>query len=381
MKQTAIITGITGQDGSYLAEDLLEKDIRVFGGIRRSSSSNLSRIAHLIDHPDLNLIHFDLMDGCSIENFVRTVYDSVHTLIQFDNYIQVYNLAAQSHVGDSFNIPTVTHKVNALGVITLLESLHKHFKKNFRFYQASTSELYGNGKNKRGRTKEMTEETPFNPVSPYAVSKMCSFLTVKNYREAYGIHAVNGILFNHESPRRGLDFVTRKITNYVARYALNKVERNQPLQLGNIRARRDWGDAREYVRAMDLMINKAKDETVTDYVVATGDTYSVKSFAETAFRKIGVSLDWSGTGERTKATNRNSKEEVLIEVNKNLYRPIDINHLLGNPAKIEANLQWKSTVSIKQLVSDMVDNDIEILKHDKTDYKKRAYDSAMRTSS
>ena len=367
MKQVAIITGITGQDGSYLAEELLKDDIHVFGGIRRSASApyNLQRISHLMDHPNLKLIHFDLMDACSIEKFVRTVYDHVQNILQLGNYIQVYNLAAQSHVGDSFRIPTVTHQVNALSVIALLESLRTHFGNNFRFYQASTSELYGNikiDKKVSPQIQAMTEETPFNPESPYAIAKMAAYLTVQNYRKAYDIHAVNGILFNHESPRRGMDFVTRKITNYVAQYALNRVPGNQPLQLGNLKARRDWGDAREYIKAMRKMLVEAQGDKITDYVVATGNVYSVRTFVQLAFQKIGVMINWVGSGVREKGKNQSNGKDVLVEVNKDFFRPVDVLYLVGNSTKIKENLNWESTVSLKHLVSDMVEHDIELLK-------------------
>ena len=364
MKKIAIITGITGQDGSYLAEDLLKEDVHVFGGIRRSASSpyNLQRISHLVDNPNLKLIHFDMMDSCSIEKFVKTVYDHVHDVLLLGNYIEVYHLAAQSHVGDSFRIPTVTHQVNALGVIALLESLRTHFKNNFRFYQASTSELFGNIKTKSKAPKAITECTPFNPESPYAIAKMAAYLTVQNYRKAYDIHAVNGILFNHESPRRGLDFVTRKITNYVAQYALNRVPGNRPLQLGNLKARRDWGDAREYVKAMRMMIGENDDNKITDYIVATGEAYSVRTFVQLAFQKIGVMVEWSGTNSRQKGRNANNGKDILIEVNKNLFRPVDVLYLIGDASKIKNNLNWEATVPLKHLISDMVENDIELLK-------------------
>ena len=318
-----------------------------------------------MDHPNLKLIHFDLMDACSIEKFVRTVYDHVQNVLQLGNYIQVYNLAAQSHVGDSFRIPTVTHQVNALSVIALLESLRTHFGNNFRFYQASTSELYGNikiDKKVSPQIQAMTEETPFNPESPYAIAKMAAYLTVQNYRKAYDIHAVNGILFNHESPRRGMDFVTRKITNYVAQYALNRVPGNQPLQLGNLKARRDWGDAREYIKAMRKMLVEAQGDKITDYVVATGNVYSVRTFVQLAFQKIGVMINWVGSGVREKGKNQSNGKDVLVEVNKDFFRPVDVLYLVGNSTKIKENLNWESTVSLKHLVSDMVEHDIELLK-------------------
>ena len=368
MKQVAIITGITGQDGSYLAEDLLEQGVQVYGGIRHTSTApyNLERISHLIEkYPyALTLIHFDLMDASSIEKFVKEVYDNVHNVVKLGNYLQVYNLAAQSHVGDSFRMPTVTHQINALGVIGLLQSLHTHFNTSFRFYQASTSELYGNIKANGKKVRKMTENTSFSPESPYAVAKMAAYQTVVNYRKAYNIHAVNGILFNHESPRRGVDFVTRKITKYVANYALNRVPYDRPLQLGNLAAQRDWGDAREYIQAMQLMLNKAEGDKVTDYVVATGDTYSVKTFVTQAFERVGVTLEWRGSGLHEKGVqNNNGTQDILVEVNPEFYRPIDVSYLCGNPEKIEKNLRWKPKVSLPELISDMVENDILLLKN------------------
>ena len=371
MRKAAIITGITGQDGSYLAEDLLEQGIQVFGGIRRSASSpsNLERIVHLVDNPDLTLLHFDMMDACSVEKFVSNVHDKIRHFVGLGNYVEVYNLAAQSHVGDSFRIPTVTHQVNALGVITLLESLRIHFKDNFRFYQASTSELYGNVEasytTNSYKVVGITENFPFNPESPYAIAKLAAHLTVKNYREAYGIHAVNGILFNHESPRRGVDFVTRKITRYVAQYALNRVPAHVPLQLGNLDAERDWGDAREYVKAMQLMVNEADDKKIMDYNVATGRMTSVRSFVEQAFNKIGITIDWTGHGMEEKGHNNIGHEEVLVEVNPELFRPKDVLCLLGNCNTIKTNLNWRPTVNIKDLISDMVEHDLELVKQEK----------------
>ena len=263
MKQSAIITGITGQDGFYLEEYHLERDIEVYGGIRKNSSSpsNMGRISHLLDHPNLHLENLDLLDSLSIAQFVTHVDTQTFPYRrQGFNPIQVYNLAAQSHVGDSFRIPKLTHDVNAVAVITLLDRLHAHFgtHNGFRFYQASTSELYGNPADNGSEIIMMDEDTPFNPASPYAIAKAASFQIVKNYRETYGIHAVNGILFNHESPRRGVDFVTRKVTRGVAAYALGKT--NEPIELGNVNAKRDWGDAREYIEAMYIMLNEAEGD-------------------------------------------------------------------------------------------------------------------------
>jgi GDPmannose 4,6-dehydratase len=208
----------------------------------------------------------------------------------------------------------------------------------------------------------MNEKTPFNPESPYAVAKMAAFQTVQNYRKAYGIHAVNGILFNHESPNRGSDFVTRKITKYVAQYSRNAVEDNKPLQLGNLNAKRDWGDAREYIKAMQLMLNVAEGDKITDYVVATGDVNSVRTFVAQAFQKIGVYMEWIGEGAIEKGINKTNGRDILVEVNSEFYRPIDVGYLCGDSSLICKNLRWKPTVQLKQLISDMVEHDIQLLK-------------------
>jgi len=360
MQKLAIVTGMTGQDGSYLTEYLLNTGYKVYAGVRRISmplSSN-SNIKKFINHPNLTIINLDFLDSSSIQSFVETVgkYCSGYLKIM-DNYIEVYNLAAQSHVGESFKIPTLTHQINAVGVITLLDALYYVFNKRFKFYQASTSELYGNtafdNKNK------LDEQSEFNPASPYAISKLSAFLTVKNYRKAHDIHAVNGILFNHESPRRGVDFVTRKITDGVAKYATGQ---NQgPIQLGNIRARRDWGDARDYVKAMHLMLQPTKEDNVRDYVVATGETFSVKDCCNLAFKKIGVTLRWVGTGIHEAAMN-NENNEVMIQINSKFYRPSDVEYLLGDSSLIQNNLNWKIKHSFRDLVFDMVEHDIELCK-------------------
>ena len=362
MQTSAIITGITGQDGSYLAEYLLERDIQVYGGIRKTSSSpsDLARIQHLLHHPNLFLEHLDLLDPLSIAKFVSFVDNNTHMYRkQGFNPIQVYNLAAQSHVGDSFRIPTVTHQINAVAVLILLDRLHAHFGENdgFRFYQASTSELYGNLKG-TGEVVEMDEDTPFNPASPYAVAKAAAFQTVKNYRETYNIHAVNGILFNHESPRRGIDFVTRKITRGVADYALGKID--TPIELGNVNAKRDWGDAREYIEAMYVMLNEAEGETIQDYVVASGTTHSVRKFVTAAFKVIGIQVKWKGKGLDEVAVDIKTNN-TLVKINKDFHRPLDVQALLGNPKKIKENLRWQPKTTFEELVEDMVNSDIALL--------------------
>jgi GDPmannose 4,6-dehydratase len=361
MQKLAAITGITGQDGSYLAEYLLENGYKVYAGIRRTSiplSSN-TRLHNLIDHPNLTLINLDLLDNGSIKSFVETIKSYVTSYMTImDNYIEVYNLAAQSHVGESFKIPVLTHQINAVAVVGLLEAFTEIFRKQFRFYQASTSELFGN--EATGTEKSLSEQSSFKPTSPYAIAKLSAFLTVKHYRETYNTYAVNGILFNHESPRRGLDFVTRKITNGVAQYATGK--NKGPIMLGNVHARRDWGDARDYVKAMHLMLNTSGSK-ITDYVVSSGETYSVKDFCNMAFEKIGIILNWQGKGLYEYAVNKNgTTKEVLIEIDSRFYRPSDVEYLLGDSTKIRENLNWQPSVSFKQLVFDMVENDIEQIK-------------------
>jgi|TARA_R100000750_G_scaffold53533_1_gene38996 GDPmannose 4,6-dehydratase len=362
MQKYAIITGITGQDGSYLAEYLLNKDYHVFGSVRKSSSNSMERLDPIKDNPNLQLINMDFLDTGSIDNFVHTVYNKCKPSLCISEDLEVYNLAAQSHVGESFKIPSITHQINAVGVIILLESLRNYFKDRFRFYQASTSELFGNTGSKKNII--LNETAPFSPTSPYAIAKASAFYTVKNYRKAYDLYCVNGILFNHESPRRGKEFVTRKITLGIAEYASGK--NTSPIQLGNIYAQRDWGDAREYVKTMHLMLTKQevmdgilnKYHEVTDFVVATGETRTVKDFCELAFNKIGVGLEWIGRGVNEKAINLNNKEETLIEVNKEFYRPSDIHYLLGDASLIKEKLKWKYQNTFKDLVDDMVESDL-----------------------
>ncbi len=320
----ALITGVTGQDGSYLAEFLLKKNYQVFGIIRRSSSINTARLDAFYEEPQikdrkLNLIYGDLNDASSINRILRTVKPD-----------EIYNLAAQSHVKVSFEIPEYTSEVTGLGALRILEGIAESGIKS-RFYQASSSELYG-----RSDETPQNENTPFRPVSPYAVAKLFAYWTTVNYRESYNIFACNGILFNHESPRRGETFVTRKITKAVARI---KLKLQDKLYLGNLDAKRDWGYAKDYVEAMWLMLQQEKAD---DYVIATGETHSVKEFVEEAFSY--VKLDY--------------KKHVLID--KRYFRPIEVNALQGNYEKARKKLGWKPKTSFKQLVHLMVDADIEV---------------------
>jgi GDPmannose 4,6-dehydratase len=321
-KKKALITGITGQDGSYLAEFLLAKGYEVYGLIRRSSSFNTGRIDHLYRDPHekavrLKLVYGDLADASSLNHLIRDVAPD-----------EVYNLGAQSHVRVSFDVPEYTGEITGLGTIRLLEAIRDNGGRA-RFYQASSSEMYG-----QVRETPQTEKTPFYPRSPYAAAKIYAYWMTVNYREAYGIFACNGILFNHESPRRGETFVTRKITRALARikYGLQK-----KLYLGNLDARRDWGFAGDYVEAMWLMMQaKAPD----DYVIATGETHSVREFLEMAFRHAG--LDW----------------KKYVAIDKRYFRPTEVELLLGSAAKARRKLGWKPKVGFEELVRMMVDADM-----------------------
>jgi len=317
--KTALITGITGQDGSYLAELLLQKNYRVFGMVRRSSTENFSRIEHLRNK--VELVQADLLDQRSLDRTLLKVQPD-----------EVYNLAAMSFVPTSWEQPVLTAEFTAVGVTKLLESLHAH-SPQARFYQASSSEMYG-----KVLEVPQTETTPFYPRSPYGVAKVYGHYITVNYRESYGMFACSGILFNHESPRRGLEFVTRKITDGVARIKLGLATE---LRLGNLQAQRDWGFAGDYVRAMWLMLQQ---ETADDYVIGTGETHSVEEFVSIAFDRVG--LDW--------------KKHVVID--PKFYRPAEVDLLLGSPAKATAKLGWKPEVSFRRLVEMMVDSDFAALK-------------------
>ena len=324
--QTAFITGITGQDGSYLAELLLSKGYEVHGLIRRSSSFNTSRIDHIYQdihepNPKLFLHHGDLIDGVGLTNLIREIQPD-----------EVYNLGAQSHVQVSFSMPQYTGQVDAVGAVGLLEAI-RSAEVNTRFYQASTSELFGQ------TPPPQNEESFFKPQSPYAAAKLMAYWCTVNYRDGYGMHASNGILFNHESPRRGETFVTRKITRAVAEIAAGS---NKKLFLGNLDAIRDWGFAKEYVETMWLMLQKDKS---SDYVVATGVGATVKDFAAAAFARAG--LNW----------------QDHIEVDQKYIRPTEVDALIGNPTKAERELNWKAKTHWKELAELMVDADIEAKKN------------------
>ena len=336
--KTALITGITGQDGSFLAELLLEKGYDVHGTIRRSSVDFRERIAHLEGHPNFHLHYADLSDSMSIIQVLNKVRPD-----------EVYNLAAQSHVQVSFDSPEFTADVDATGVLRLLEGIRQTgLTKTCRFYQASTSELYG-----KVEEVPQNEKTPFHPYSPYAVAKLYGFWIVKEYREAYGMYACSGILFNHESERRGETFVTRKISLAAARIAQGKQEK---LYLGNLSSLRDWGYARDYVECMWLILQQDQPD---DYVIATGEQHSVREFCLLAFRRAGIELKFEGEGPDEKGIDVKTGK-VLVEVSPDFYRPTDVVNLWGDPSKARNELGWDPTkkTSFEQLVNLMVDADM-----------------------
>jgi GDPmannose 4,6-dehydratase len=324
MAKKALITGITGQDGSYLAELLLEKGYEVYGIIRRASTFNTGRIDHIYEdphtNPKLKLLYGDLSDS-----------SSVYTILSEVQPDEIYNLAAQSHVRVSFDIPEYTADVTALGAVRILEAMHKLGLKA-KYYQASSSEMYG-----KVQAVPQTETTPFYPRSPYAVAKLYAHWITVNYRESYDMFACSGILFNHESPRRGETFVTRKITRAVAHI---KAGLQDKLYLGNLDSKRDWGYAKEYVEAMWLMLQQDKPD---DYVIATNETHTIREFLDVAFGHVG--LDW----------------EKYVEIDKRYYRPAEVDLLIGDPSKAEKQLGWKPKTTFEELTKLMVDSDIDLL--------------------
>lgn len=336
--KTALITGITGQDGSFLAELLLEKGYEVHGTIRRSSVDFRERIAHLEGKPHFHLHYADLGDSMSIMQVIGNVRPD-----------EIYNLAAQSHVQVSFDSPEYTANVDATGVLRILEAVRlSGLKDTCRIYQASTSELYG-----KVEEVPQNEKTPFHPYSPYAVAKLYGFWIVKEYREAYGMYCCSGILFNHESERRGETFVTRKITLAAARIAQGKQEK---LYLGNLSSMRDWGYARDYVECMWLILQQPSPD---DYVIATGEQHSVREFCLLAFKRAGIDLVFEGEGENEKGIDK-ATGKVLVEVSPDFYRPTDVVNLWGDPTKARKELGWDPSkkTSFEQLVNLMVDADM-----------------------
>ena len=327
-----MITGVTGQDGSYLAELLLSKDYDVYGIARRTSRSNTERIVGILDHPRFFLKEADLSDI----NSLRSVFEEVSHYKR----IEVYNLGAQSHVHTSFRQPELTADIDGLGPLRILEILRSMNLTNARFYQASTSELYG-----KVMETPQSETTPFYPRSPYGVAKLYAFWIVKNYRESYGMFACNGILFNHESERRGEEFITRKITKGIARL---KKDPEFVLELGNLDAKRDWGYAPDYVEGMWRMLQEEKPD---DYVLATGETHTVREFLETAWGPI----IWKGQGIHERGEDVNGR--VIVKVNPEFYRPAEVELLIGNPRKAWCQLGWKATTTFSELVTRMVKHD------------------------
>ncbi len=345
-QKTALITGITGQDGAYLTRLLLDKGYRVCGVKRRSSSFNTGRIEDIVEdphveHPRLSLHYGDLTDST---NLIR--------LVQETRPDEIYNLAAQSHVAVSFETPEYTANADALGVLRLLEAIRiLGMEKTTRFYQASTSELYG-----LVQETPQRESTPFYPRSPYAAAKLYGYWMVVNYREAYGLHASNGILFNHESPLRGETFVTRKITRAAAAISLGRQEK---LHLGNLDAQRDWGHAKEYVRGMWMMLQQDEPD---DYVLATGQTTPVRTFAQWAFEDVGIEIEWRGQGVEEKGYDA-ATGKCLVEVDPRYFRPTEVDLLIGDASKAHQKLGWRHEMSVRNLAREMVHHDLEVMRN------------------
>ncbi len=345
-KKKALITGITGQDGAYLAEFLLDKEYEVHGIKRRTSLFNTDRIDHLYQDPhekDQNFIlhHGDMTDSSSLIRIIQKVQPN-----------EIYNLAAQSHVAVSFEEPEYTADSDAIGTLRVLEAIRiLGLEKKTKFYQASTSELYG-----KVQETPQNEKTPFYPRSPYAVAKLYSYWITVNYREAYGIFACNGILFNHESPTRGETFVTRKITRAIARIKLGLED---TLYLGNLDAKRDWGHAKDYVEAQWLMLQQEKPD---DFVIATGEQHSVREFVTQAAQEVGIDINWSGSG--VDEVGKDMSGKILVKVDPKYFRPTEVVSLLGDPTKSKKKLGWVCKTSFSALVSEMVREDLELAKRD-----------------
>ncbi len=357
MNKVALITGITGQDGAYLAEFLLKKGYTVHGIKRRASSFNTERIDHLYQDPHVDgrklILHYgDMSDSLNITRIIKETQPD-----------EIYNLAAQSHVKVSFETPEYTANVDALGVLRILEAVRLlSLEKKTRIYQASTSELFGG----QGSENELLNElTPFNPRSPYAVAKLYGYYIIKNYREAYGMYACNGILFNHESPLRGETFVTRKITRATSKIALGQQD---CLYLGNMNAKRDWGHAKDYVR---LQWQILQQETPEDWVIATGITTTVREFVRMAFEYVGITLKFEGEGvneiakvEKCNGEYKIAKDTVVVRVDPQYFRPTEVDILIGDPSKAKQKLDWKPEYDLKALVDDMMQSDLKLMKKD-----------------
>lgn len=343
MTKKALITGVTGQDGSYLAELLLEKGYEVHGLKRRSSSFNTGRIEHLLDNPMFKLHDGDLADSTNLIRLVKEIEPD-----------EIYNLAAQSHVKVSWDCPEFTAETDAVGTLRLLEAIRINgLEKKTKFYQASTSELYG-----LIQEPIQSETTPFYPRSPYGVAKLYSYWIVVNYRESFDMFACNGILFNHESPRRGETFVTRKITMAAARIALGTQEK---LSLGNLNAKRDWGHAKDYVEGMWRILQNDKPE---DFVLATGTTTSIRDFVTMTFKELGIDIEWQGEGIDEKGINK-TNGKVIVDVNPVFFRPAEVELLLGDSTKARTQLGWKPNYDLAALCKEMVTYDLDLAKREK----------------
>lgn len=340
MSKLALITGINGQDGSYLAEFLIKKNYIVYGTVRRNSILfNEERIKHIRDN--INLEYGDLIDKSSMQKLITQIINDNENF----EVLEIYNLAAQSHVAVSFQTPEYTAMTNGIGVLYLLEiilSLNKNIRNKVKFYQAGTSELYG-----KVLENKQSETTPFNPVSPYSISKLYAYYMVKNYRESYNLYAVNGVLFNHESPRRGHNFVTMKIVNGVKDIVNNN---KQYIELGNIYSKRDWGHSKDYVNGMWLMMQQDKNK-IKDYVLATGKTYTIKDFVERCFLYKDILLTWKGNGYDEIGVDQNGITRVKI--NKKYFRPCEVDLLIGDATKAETELKWTRNYDLNKLIIDM----------------------------
>ena len=342
-KKVALITGVTGQDGSYLTDFLIKKGYKIIGVKRRSSSFNTKRIDHIYNNinQSSNFIPYygDLTDSSNILRIIQSTKPD-----------EIYNLGAQSHVHTSFEIPEYSANADALGTLRILEAIRVlKLQNKTKFYQASTSEIFGN------TTVPQNENTPFRPRSPYAISKLYAYWTTINYREAYGIFAVNGILFNHEGPRRGETFVSRKITRAVCEIYRNK--RNF-FTLGNLNAKRDWGSAKDYIESMWLMLKAKKP---SDYVIATGKSYTVKNFVEEAFKHVNIKIKWQGIGLKEVGINKQTGK-ILVKVDPVYFRPTDVNELRGDYSKAKRELKWKPKTTFSQLVKEMMESDLKEIK-------------------
>ena len=336
-QKVALITGVTGQDGAYLSELLLNTQYKVYGLVRRSSTPNRDNISHFIDHGNFIPFYGDLTDTNSLLSVLRDTKPD-----------EIYNLGAQSDVGISFNIPVSTGDINALGTMRIIDSV-RTLNLDTKIYQASTSELFG-----KVQETPQTEKTPFYPRSPYGVSKLYAYWAIKNYREAYGMFGCNGILFNHESPLRGENFVTRKITKAVAEMYAR--DRKDPIELGNMDSKRDWGHAKDYVKGMWQMMQQPKSD---DYILATGEIHSIRELVQTAFKYIGETVLWGGTEKNEEGYS--SRGDLIVKVNSDFYRPAEVDVLCGDPSKAEKKLGWEREYTFENLISEMVEGDIEAI--------------------